>query len=451
MHPVISGDPLHPDGGAPTMSSSPGADSGAAPATDRIGGLDAARGFALFGILVVNVEFFFLPLADALGVGQPAATLERAVWWLQKVLFEGKFYPLFSLLFGIGMVLQRSSLTARGLSFTPIYLRRVVVLAAIGLVHAFLLWHGDILFFYSAAALLLMLAVGLGPRVLLGLGLVTWVLALSIGVVLAVFQPRVPLEPIGPIGHAPAGSTISVAELMTSEDVLDPQSLQFRAVETAAYRDGPWTSALAVRSLTFTLISASMLFGGGFHLLAMFFLGAAMAEAGMLTATGRSWWPRLLLIGFGVGLPMGVASIVAFAGVDGAIGAMIWQGLLLIGGPFLAVGYLAFWMIAWHRGWLSRCTRWLASAGRLALTHYLLQTVVCTFLAYHWGLGWFGQLDRPERVGVGLSLFAVQLVASVIWLEFYRFGPVEWVWRRLTYGRRGMLEAGRRASRPTGG
>ena len=135
---------------------------------ERIVTLDVLRGFALFGIFMVNMQFFALPFSDIFAPrafdGGPAS--ERLAWGLVKLLFEYKFISLFSLLFGVGLVVQMTRAEARGHSFVPVFLRRLAVLALIGLVHGILLWYGDILFFYGCVGTILLLCRRLRPKTL---------------------------------------------------------------------------------------------------------------------------------------------------------------------------------------------------------------------------------------------------------------------------------------------
>jgi uncharacterized protein len=431
--------------GAPEPSSGAGvsrvADPGAAPAPapaaprerDRLLGIDAARGFALLGILIVNVEFFALPVGEAMGTTAPAKGLALALWWIEKTLCEGKFYPLFSLLFGIGLLLQRESVTRSGARFVPLYLRRVGVLAAIGLAHALLLWYGDILFFYSIAAVLLLAAVELGRRFLLPLGIACWALAVFSGVVVAPFMALGEADPT-------AWREVEIEEeplqaLLEGALTGGPEDPRWMAAEARVYREGPWSAVTLVRGATWSLFVVSMLLGGGLDIAACFLIGAALLDRGTFAPEGRRLRVRLLRVGALLGLPLAITSTASLAWGDGALAAVLSQGTLLVSGPLLAVGYLAGWTLLAESGAGRLVVAALAAAGRMALTNYLCQTVVMTFLFYHWGLGWFGTVARADRVGLALLVFAAQVSLSVAWTRRFRFGPAEWLWRTLTYGR----------------
>jgi uncharacterized protein len=435
MEPRGAGEPAGSDAeriGDPAPA--PGAPVRAAPREhDRLLGIDVARGFALLGILIVNVEFFALPFGEAMGTSPPAKGLALALWWMEKTLFEGKFYPLFSLLFGIGLVMQRRSVIEAGARFVPLYLRRIAVLAAIGLLHAFGLWYGDILFFYSVAALLLLAAVEWARRFLLPLGLACLAIALLLGLATAPFQVTDDVDPTSwrevEIRDEPLRS------LLESGVFGGPEDPKWMAAEARVYREGPWSAVVVLRAMTWAMFAAAMLFGGGFDILACFLLGAALFDRGAFAPEGRPLRVRLLRAGALVGLPLALLSTAALALGDGVLAALLWQGTLILAGPLLALGYLAGWTLLADSEAARPVVAALSAAGRMALTNYLCQSVVMTFLFYHWGLGWFGTVARADRVGLALLVFIAQVLLSVAWTRRFRFGPAEWLWRTLTYGR----------------
>jgi uncharacterized protein len=369
---------------------------------DRLVGIDAARGFALLGILIVNVEFFALPVGEAFGTTPPAKGLALLLWSIEKTLCEGKFYPLFSLLFGIGLVLQRSGVQASGSRFVPLYLRRLGVLAVLGLVHALLLWYGDILFLYSVAGLLLLLAVQGARRFLVPLGVAFWTLALLAAMAMAPFQFDRDADPVAWREVELEGEPL--AALLERGVYGGPQDPTWMAAEARLYREGPWSSVLAVRGITWVMFVLAMLFGGGLLILACFLLGAALVERGAFAPEGRPLRVALLRAGALIGLPLAVLSTAALAWGGGALGAMAWQGALVLSGPLVAGGYLAGWSLLAESGRAELLVTSLAAAGRMALTNYLCQTLVMTFLFYHWGLGWFGTVARADRVGLALPV-----------------------------------------------
>ena len=186
---------------------------------DRIGALDAVRGFALLGILFVNMRFFAMPVGfyEQWAPAENATTLDALAHWFIKIFCESKFYPLYSMLFGMGLVLQRASVLERGRAFTPLYLRRLSVLFLIGLVHAFCLWYGDILLIYSVAGLILLGFAGATARRLktVGVGLIglttVGVATLTLAASAMVLFDGVVLRDLGAI--SPGGEVVGLGML----------------------------------------------------------------------------------------------------------------------------------------------------------------------------------------------------------------------------------------------
>lgn len=400
----------------------------------RLDHLDALRGFALLGIALMNVEFFTAPLADiGQGVGAGQGTLDTIADWLVYVLVQGKFWGLFSLMFGMGFVLMLDRARAAGTPFVPVYLRRCLGLLAIGLAHAFLVWAGDILVSYALGALvLLVLFRNVGAEAMLAWGIASWVL------------------PVGMYVMAGAAMVPAGPEELASYELVPAYMESLRAQEVAAYSAGSWTEATAARAeflhrmLPNELILLPMLLG-------VFLIGGWLVRSGVVLdpQAHRARLLRLAAAGYAVGglLTAGSLQLTASPVLEGeAAGeAVLAAGLHLAGGLPLALAYAATFLLLASRG--GALPRVLAPAGRMALTHYLLQSLVGTWLFYGHGLGLWGEVGRAGQVLGVLVFFALQVAASHWWLRRYRQGPVEWAWRAFTHGhwpplRRGALAGG---------
>ncbi len=414
----------------------------------RIEAVDVARGFALLGIFLVNIDYFALPLGAVMEGGKPeGGVLDQAAWWVVSTLCTGKFYPLFAMLFGIGLLLQRRSIESHGGPFVPIYLRRTLLLMAIGLVHGVFIWYGDILFIYSFAALVLLACSGLGARWLLGISAALIVVATVLtGATGALSQALAEMAPAGEVsevsadegaaesadqieGLSPFRQWVEIAPQM-SEGPADPRWME---LESLAYREGGYLDTLAFRAISFFAMLISMLFGAGWHVLAMFFLGAGLFRAGLLEPEASGLRRRLLVLGFTVGLPLAIVSSLLKAGDFGGYGVIFSALVNYAAGPLLALGYLLAWVAVVEAGALRRLTSGLASTGRLALTNYLSQSLVASAVMYYWGLGLFGTVGQFSRDSIAVGVFVLQLLGSAFWMSRFRFGPVEWLWRSATY------------------
>lgn len=397
--------------------------SDARPATERITVLDAVRGLALFGILVVNAPLFFWPLqVELLGAIPTPTVLDDAANTLVRFAFEGKFFTIFSLLFGIGVALQL------GRGHPPrLILRRLLVLALFGAVHVTLFWWGDILLHYAILGVTLVLTRRWSPRRLVRAALVL----LMVPVVL-----QVGLAALGSLAATSGEGAAAFAEAAAESDAA------FAAqAETAlsVYGGGDIAAAAALRwsdwafSAVGTLVSGMLLI-----VVAMFFLGAAAQRAGWLEAEAAPRWRRL----FAWALPLAIVAnaVYAWGSLSGALYAFgTWPAALaasafVVGAPSGAIAIVTGAALVLRHG--GRVAHALASVGRLALSTYLAQSLVMTTLAYTYGFGLYGSVSHAQALGLALALFALQVPIAVLYARRYRFGPAEWLWRAGTYGRR---------------
>jgi uncharacterized protein len=426
---------------------------------ERIAALDVLRGVAIFGIFMVNMQFFAMPLMDMIPVSPAGdvALRDHVSWVIVKAFFEYKFISIFSLLFGMGMVVQMKRAEAKGRPFAPVYLRRLLVLMLIGLAHALLLWYGDILFLYAWVGLLVFLMRKLRPKVLVILALVG-ILA-GVGVVgsfnalQAILGARTQPFPAAQVrAEAEPGDAAEPTEPVLADEGEDDRWARvgaalgrltkegdfsaWREIEVIAYKEGPLSLALIVRSVTFVMIMTAVTFGGfGFRVTGMFLLGAALMKLDFFSPRRRRWHWWMC----GLGLPLGVAGELLAVSLMAAIGEkMTWA--LAMADPVhqlasfaLCLGYTGAVTLLVNSGAVPTLGRMLAAVGRLALTNYLLQTLVSTLLMYWWGFAWFADVARPQQIALVLIIFAGQVVASVVWLRIFSIGPFEWLWRSLTY------------------
>ncbi len=388
-------------------------------APERISLLDSLRGFALIGILLVNlVGFIGEPGPAAARLTEWGAGAAGAVQFGLEWLAVGKFYSLFSLLFGIGFAIQLGRLEARGEGIGS-YVRRLIVLFGFGLAHMLLLWLGDILALYALVGLVLILFRRASDRALLIWALLLWL----IPVVWSAAQEWGGLDPGGPI---------IAAALWTFEQVgLDASK-------------GPmpiWTSPDYLVHLRAHL--GEILFR--YHdlieqarpakVLGMFLIGLWIGRRGIMAdpARHRALLRRVLAAGLLVGLP--VAAARAWMVRSGEPFSPVWQEVAYcVGTPVLALGYAAGFAFLWA-GPAARPLGAFAPAGRMALTNYLGQTLILCLIFFGWGLGLIGRLNFGLLPAIALLILAVQLWYSRWWLERFSFGPAEWLWRTLTYGK----------------
>jgi len=388
--------------------------SGAMTATPaRIADVDALRGCALFGILVVNIGAFATPWFG-LGLTDPAfhGNVDRATHFLVALLFETKFYLLFSFLFGYSFTLQMQAAARAGAPFVPRMLRRQAGLWLIGALHAVFLFHGDILTTYAVLGIVLLALHRCGERPALTLALIL------IAVCVAFWAGMAWLQSLQPAGDA-AQQAVAMA--------------QKAATALAAYRATP-AAVIAQHLRELSEIWIVLLLVQAPCALAMFLCGLAAGKREMLLHAS-DYLPlrrRLLWAGALAGLPG--AAFYAWTSVYGDNQAWQVAGLAvgLASAPLLAGAYLALALALFER--LRRGTLFaqLADTGRMALSNYLLQSAVCAWLFLAYGARLMGSVSPLGALALAAIIFSLQLPLSRWWLRHHAYGPVEWLLRALT-------------------
>ncbi len=415
----------------------------------RLDSVDVLRGVALLGILAMNIALFGWPYkvyttptaAPGYGWG------DLALWMFNHVVFDEKMMSIFSMLFGAGLVLMADRADARGARLGKVYYRRIGVLLLIGLIHAYLIWEGDILVAYALCGLFLypfrrrsattLVVVGAS---LLSVALLLWVVGRPIVIHLRDTAARVDAQ-------VAAGETPSKSDqrdhdtwknIMKDSDE-GPQKFQ-EAIET--YRGG-YLGIVAKRAPQVAVMQTmGFVFAFWWMVGGRMLLGMGLMKFGVFSAERSvGFYRRLALVGYGVGLPLVICDIAiewyygffqqnpVFYFTGG------WWLIQEISSPFLALGHVAMVMLLFKSGAASWLVRRLAAVGRMALTNYLLTSIICTTIFYGYGFGLYGRLHRPSLYLVVLGVWAFLFAISLPWLERFRFGPAEWAWRSLTYGR----------------
>lgn len=394
---------------------------------DRIETMDVLRGFALLGILLMNIEAFVGPLMESLTGVNPRLT--GADRWMDAaiyILVQGKFITLFSLLFGMGfaIILERSR--ARGSSGTWLYARRLLALLGIGLVHALLIWSGDILVAYALLGFLLLLFFRRTPVSRLPKwGIALYVVPILLAWAFAFYAQMSQHDPQ------------AAAEMQKGLAEQGRMMLAMNEAQRLAYGTGTYAQAVAQRAADTGMMLGFLPFYGA-TVLAMFVLGTWFVRSGVIRDAGAHLplFRRMLLLGIVVGLPLMLWSAwshpsMSFSEVS--FGSAAAQSASAVANLLMCLAYVSLVVLLMQRsGWPERL-RWFAPAGRMALTNYILQSVICTGIFYGYGLGYFEQLPRAWQPLFVLAVFALQVAYSRWWLARYRYGPLEWLWRWMTY------------------
>jgi uncharacterized protein len=518
-------------------------------AGQRIEALDVVRGFALLGIFLMNIEWFNRPITS-LGEGMPVGLtgLDWLASWFIAYFVQGKFWTIFSLLFGMGFAVMLVRAERAGRAFIRIYLRRILALAVFGAVHFIYLWEGDILFSYAAGALALLIVlygrarpILFGCALLLALGLlpdadlffrvagglaaigmmalylrgtrrVAWRgvsmplfsfllmlggLLMSIAAVVLWLlpegptEPRTPLTVFGPLLFAmgwlswrhyepagkrsvrmavgfyffgavaatsmglvqhfspdpeaaltsPAGKSAATLAQAKEEKAEREKRVRERAAlkaeEVRTFTTGSYLDAVAFRARLFPEKAAG---DAGFAVLlvSMFLLGVWFVRSGVMEDSARhlAFFRKLALCGLPLGIGLGLLSMLiatSHTPGDRHDGWGIARGLMMLGNLPACLGYVGLVVTMLHSRTFWSRIRVLAPLGRMALTNYLLQSLICMVFFYGFALGHWG-LPRAEQVLFVAVVYAAQLAFSHWWLARFRYGPMEWLWRGFTYG-----------------
>jgi len=386
----------------------------------RIASLDVMRGLAVLGILAVNVVSFGLPFmvyGDADLSPFPVTGANAVARWAMDVFFHQKFITLFAMLFGASIFLvggERSD-AARG----RLLRRRLFWLAVIALIHGLAFWYGDVLLLYAWSGLFVMLMRSFSAPVLIGVGL---------GVTLALGAMQAGLSWLMVAGPAEVVEAMKQGQPQNSQEAV--------AAAIAAYRSG-WAGAMGQNLTAWFFLQGASLAMFVFSTVALMMTGMGLFKAGFLSGRAPTWlYLFVLAVGSAV---LALVATTHWTEIMAAPDAHPTQGLAEAVAAFpilVTLAYVSLIVLVTTRGpaWLVAPLR---PVGQMALTNYLSQTLIITTLFYMpWGPRLFGQVDYVGMWGLVAAVWAVQLIWSPLWLARFRMGPLEWVWRCLTYGRR---------------
>jgi uncharacterized protein len=387
---------------------------------ERIVSLDVLRGFAVLGILIMNIQNFSMIGAaylNPMAYGNMEG-MNKWVWMLSHILADNKFMTIFSILFGAGIILFTERLKAKDIHSLAIHYRRMLWLLLFGMAHAYLLWSGDILVAYAISGLWVVLFRKAKPKTLLIVGIILFSIASVLSLFSGVSLPFMPEE--------------SKAELMQSW--LPNQ--EHVTAELEAFQ-GSWIQQMPMR-VEDSIWMQTFLF---FYLMAwrvggLMLLGMALFKTGILSGEkSKAFYLRLTLIGLLLGLAIVIYGMKTNLDNDFSMEYSFFFGSQFNywGSVLVSLGYIGGVILCVKMNVLGFLQKSLAAVGRTAFTNYLLQTIICTGLFYGHGLGLFGKLERSEQIAVVFGIWIFQLVVSPIWLNYYKYGPFEWLWRSLTY------------------
>ena len=390
---------------------------------NRILTLDIIRGLGVLGMLLVNIESFAMVTVDrtvpvASGDKEPA---NLAIWFLTHVCADGRFMTVFSLLFGAGICMMSHRSERKAIDPRPAHFRRMGFLILIGMLHAHLLWSGDILFAYGVCGSVCWFLRRLSPARLLASG----AFFLSIGSVVSWNS-----------WSSQNGFLVELYQVV--KEYLHIPQASSTAGEMLIYRGG-WFEQMARRApeafnaelIAFWLLNFWRISG-------VFLLGMALFKSGFLIGALRkgAYRAALALAAAASLVSASVGYVELLADTPSANSVFVdfvvnyWLSLPI------GIGWISIGIVLAKNDSLTPVRTALQSVGRMAFTNYILQTLFCTTLFYGHGFGLFGYLDRMRLLGIVVLIWTVEIIGSHIWLRYFAFGPIEWLQRYVAYWRR---------------
>jgi uncharacterized protein len=418
---------------------------------ERIVLLDAIRGFALCGILILNMPGFSGPYQWYFNfhVANETGRANVIAWYLQNFVFEGSFRAMFSMLFGAGAILlvARLEKAMPGLRPAEIYYRRLIWLLIFGLINAWvILWVGDILYCYAICGLFLFPFRNSSVRLLLALSVFFIAVLMFKGWLSTQESMEVRDKGLAAMAIEARKDSLTEdqkADLSRWKDRVESNKIEKQRKdaekelkEVRQSYTGVWSHW---RQLNHDIESVFLYDELFFDALIFIFLGMALFRMGILTGE-KPWWlyASFVMVGYTSGL--------AWAWFMGHW----WQQANFDYYRFMEIyplkvstfqvrrvcfsfGHLGMLILMWKSGMFGWLMNALARVGQMAFTNYLMQSIICTFLFFGYGFGLFGSIQRYEQFYVIGAIWVFQIIFSVVWLKYYRFGPLEWIWRSLTY------------------
>jgi len=412
---------------------------------ERISSVDILRGFALCGILVINITSYALPAAALFAptVAGGMSGLDGITWQVSFIGFFQKMMAIFSMLFGAGLILMMQRAEAIQQKFAGVYYRRLFWLAIIGTIHGYFIWYGDILFPYAVCGLVLYPLRRLRAGWLIALGILILLigagLMYSSGIMFefmrSSYNKSQTLEE-GQVLSPMETGMVQSWEQVNAEFMPSPEKI---AEENAARRGSYWEMTKYFAAMYLQMQIQTMLFYYFWRALSLMLLGMAFMKMGIFSGVrSLKFYTWLMIIGYGLGLPVTIytAALLQQHNFDFVYYFQIQPLTDYFSSVLIAMAHVGLLMIIIKMSLLKWLTSRLAAVGRMAFTNYLMHSVLMGLVFFGIGLGLFNRIDRFGLIWFVVGTWVLQLIISPLWLKYFRFGPAEWLWRSLTYFKR---------------
>lgn len=435
-----------PAASAALTTSSPAAPSAIPVAeSERLTSVDVLRGFAVLGILVMNINAFGWPMMTMFNPTSAGGFtgLDLLAYKFEALLFSQKFMTIFSMLFGAGLILMTQRAEAAGRLLRSVYFRRLIWLILFGIVHAYFLWEGDILFFYGCCGLWLWMFRHLAARWLVVIGIVVLsfgvVTQLAMGVGLDFYRSQA----MQAEEDLKAGKELEPGQKQMYDGwqetrrnfEMPPEYLS----EVLANYKGDYFDALIARAPgVLSMHTLGFFFMIGWRVLGLMLIGMGLMKIGFFSARLSFWtYGITAVVGYGVGLPISYYGLQVIIESNYDIIFYFQQGghYDYFASVLISLGHMSLIMLVCKANIFGAFQRGMAAVGRTAFSNYILHSVVMTTVFYGYGFNLYGEVSRFPLLGFVLAMWVVNIALSVWWLKSHRYGPLEWLWRRLTYGK----------------
>jgi len=388
--------------------------------TERIVSLDVLRGVAVLGILIMNVQSFSMIGAAYIN---PTAYgdltgINKWVWILSHLLANAKFMSIFSMLFGAGVILFSERALEKGRKVSAFHYRRMMWLLIFGFIHAYLIWYGDILVSYSLCGMLVFVFRRMKPKKLV------------------IFSSLFFVIPI--IFYVGSGMSIEYWPQESYDQNMQSWLPSIEKINTdKEAMQGDWLKQMDVRVSSAIFMQTFLFFFASFwRIMSMMLLGMALFKWGVLSAKkSNSSYFKMILYGLIPGL-----LIIEYGTWKNFQADWIMEYSMFIGNQFnyigsvgVSLGYIGIVMLICKSIKFKGFKNIFGAVGKMAFTNYILMSLFAMFIFYGNGLGLYGQVERKYQILFVLGIWIILLIISPLWLKRFRFGPLEWLWRVLTY------------------
>mgnify|MGYP001161091696 FL=1 len=385
--------------------------------TNRIDSLDLLRGFAVLGILIMNITSFsqvnIAYMNPTIGAGLEG--YNQYFHAFNYIFADTRFMSIFSILFGAGVVLFTNNAEEKGKRVGALHYKRMFWLLLFGLLHAYFIWEGDILVAYATCGCLIYLLRKKTIRTLLIMSIILFIVPLTFNLMIYYGMTLEELE-----------STF--AFFYPSSDVI---ATEVKIMQGSFLEQMPIRLENAIQFQTLIFIIETF-----WRTTSLMLLGMILYRKGILSANKSiSYYSKMILVGFGIGL---IISLIGLnqsydLGWPGAYVMNIGANYKLISGVFIAIGYIGFVMWCFKKGVFKKLQNRLQAAGRMAFTNYIGMSIICSLIFNGHGLALYGTFDRLQQFLVVVAIWVLILIVSPLVLRKYKYGPLEWLWRKLTY------------------